>query len=102
MKMRRYRDNWQSKTPVVKYRVVAIAEAESIQGIPGTQWLYSLERDYNSQVVYFIDGRTGHKTAKGIDIFPPGTNTNKGNKSPVVISLEPDEILIGTSGEYDE
>lgn len=69
--------------------------------IPGTRWLYYFQRDSNNVLItHFIDGRTGHRTVKGIDIVPPGTNV--GDESPAVFALGPDEILIGDSGGNDE
>lgn len=100
MKMRGCRDNWQSEQPIAKYRVSITAKEGILLGIPGTRWLYSFQQYSSSLQVQFADGRTGHRTAKGIDIVPPGTIV--GDESPAIFSLEPDKILIGDSGENDE
>lgn len=50
--------------------------------------------------VHFIDGRTGLGTHEAVDIGPPGSI--EGDEIPAVYSLGPDEILIGTSGVYEE
>jgi hypothetical protein len=71
-----------------------------LEGVPGSRWLYALQRGKNgANFIRIIDGKTGISTIQDLDAGPIADLD--GNIS-VGYSLEPNRIIIGCSSENDE
>jgi hypothetical protein len=97
--MRDLRSRWESEQLSASHRV-NVGRYASLEAIPGSRWLYALQRGRKG--AYFlriIDGKTGISTIQDLDVGPVASMYDE---LSVGYSLEPNRILIGCSNSDDD
>jgi hypothetical protein len=97
--MRDFRGRWESERVNASHRV-NIGRYASLEGIPGSIWLYAFERGSNTaDFLKIIDGKTGICTIQDLDVGPVESLYDD---QSVGYSLEPNRILIGCTNNNDD
>jgi hypothetical protein len=97
--MRDFRGRWESEQLSASYRV-NVGRYASLEAIPGSRWLYALQRGRNgADFLRIIDGRTGISTIPDLDV---GLIESLDEGPSVGHSLEPNRILIGFANKNDD
>jgi hypothetical protein len=97
--MRDFRGRWGSEQVSSSHRV-HVGRYDSLEGIPGSRWLYAIQHGINgADFLRIIDGKTGISTIEDLDVGPI---EDLENGKSVGYSVEPNRVFIGCASENDE